>query len=608
MHPLSLAKVISVILITLLSFPSAAQTSIIADLVIDRTYVTPGSETTLIIEITNPADSGISVERYGGSGYGFSYGLLESHAALNSDNSCGQSLCPVDSAQGFPLHPGTSAQFYWNTLQVSGDAPTGLMIRISSINLKLSDTDSRSINDVHLQRDFVAIVAPDGQGDPAALNALNTTNPKAGSADIRASLVLDYPDTVSAGSHIEVSGTLHNQGDEPITGHFILGSDRHLGSHVNAFRQVSCRFKCLYNGQFPLNRGDSIDVLFRQMYYEDDYLFSGNLHIKGPHAIVTDSLGRTAYVYADDIHVDVVQPGAEGAPAVYPAIPERKPLALITSSDPSPRPVVLDPNTGKHWIPLSASQGMSFSQVVAETRTGGRFTGYSIANSEEVKTLMLNHIYASGLNYPEYALFGGHKDLHGVTGSLLDLIGETLASDHVGGQTRYAQGMVADVPEPGAKTVTMDVRQQNGTTGIFGMTGSFWLNSFGTAQYEGMGTWLVKSPARTGGIHALQSADAVDFRYGQLFISSVDVDGQTYQVSFRVIDKHDLTLELVSIVDEFSREPAALYDVQNLVLQIPRLGYFVFPDDTVYFDVQMVLVPGTEPMRFRVVSAEDVEE
>ncbi len=608
MRTLSPVSFASLLIFALQSSQASAQTPISATLVTDRNYITPGGETTLIIEITNPADSGTSVERYGGAGYSSNHGQLQPFAELEINNTCRQPLCAVDTAQGFPLHPGTSAQFYWNTLRVSASAPAGHMIRISGINLKLSGPESRSINDVHLQRDFVAIVAPEGQDDPAALSALNTTNPKAGSADIRASLVLDYPDTVSAGSHVEVSGTLHNQGDEPIAGHFILGSDRHLSSHVNSFRQVSCRFKCLYNGQFPLNRGDSIDVLFRQMYYEDDYLFSGNLHIKGPHAIVTDSLGRTAYVYADDIHVDIVQSGAEGAPAVYPAIPERESLALITSSDSSPRPVVLDPNTGKHWIPLSSSQGMAFSQVVAETRTGGRFAGYSIANSEEVKTLMLNHIYASGLDYPEYALFGGHKDLHGVTGSLLDLIGETLASDHVGGQTRYAQGMVADVPEPGAKTVTMDVRQQNGTSGIFGMTGSFWLNSFGTAQYEGMGTWLVKSPARIGGVHALQSADAVDFRYGQLFISSVDVDGQTYQVSLRVIDKHDLTLELVSIVDEFSREPAALYDVQNLILQIPRLGYFVFPDETVYFDVEMVLVPGTDPMRFRVVSAEDVDE
>lgn len=601
-------KIAILLVVAFQSFQIYAQSSVIADLISDRRFINPGGETILVIEISNPAGSGISVEGYGGAGYSSNHGQLQPYAELEVNNTCGQPLCPVDPAQGFPLHPGTSAQFYWNTLQVSAGAPAGSIIRISNINLKLFGPEYRSINNVHLQRDFVAIVAPSGQGDLAALNALNTTNPKAGSADVKASLVLDYPDTAGAGKHIEVSGTLHNQGDEPITGHFILGSDRHLGSHVGAFRQISCRFKCLYNGQFPLDRGDSIDVLFRQMYYEDDYLFSGNLHIKGPHAIVTDSLGRTAYVYADDIHIDIAHTGGERTPAEYPPIPEREPLALINSSDPSPRPVVLDPNTGKTWIPLSASQGMSFSQVVAETRTGGRFAGYSVANSEEVKTLMLNHIYASGLDYPEYALFGGHKDLHGVTGSLLDLIGETLASDHVGGQTRYAQGMVVDVPEPGSESVSMNVYQQNVTTGIFAMSGSFGLNSFHGTQYEGMGTWLVKSPYSTGTEQALRSSDTVDFRYGQLFISSVDVDGQTYQVSFRVIDKHDLTLELVSIVDEFSREPAAIYDVQSLILQIPRLGYFVFPDDTVYFDVEMVLVPGTEPMQFRVVSAEDVDE
>ena len=227
MHPLNSARIALLLLLALQSFQSTAQTPITADLVSDRTYITPGGETTLVIEFTNPADSGISVEPYGGDGYSSNHRQLQPYVDLERDNTCGQPLCPVDSAQGFSPHPATSAQFYWNTLQVSAATPAGSMVRISDINLKLSRSECRSINDVHLKRDFVAIVAPGGQGDPAALNALNTTNPKAGSADIRASLVLDYPDTVSAGRHIEVSGTLHNQGDEPIAGHFILGSDRH---------------------------------------------------------------------------------------------------------------------------------------------------------------------------------------------------------------------------------------------------------------------------------------------------------------------------------------------------------------------------------------------
>ncbi|MBC53358.1 MAG: hypothetical protein CMQ34_05920 [Gammaproteobacteria bacterium] len=582
-----------------------AQSPITADLVTDRSFVSPGGEIKLVIEITNPADSGITVERYGGGGYGVNHRQPGPSAKLNIIDGCGQALCPVDASQGFPLPPGSSAQFYWYALSVASDAPAGHVYRVSSMSLKLTGPEFRSINDVHLQRDFVAIVAPDGQGDGATLNALDTTNPKAGSANINATLALNYPDTVRAGRHVEVSGTLHNHGDEPIVGYFILGSDRHLGSHVNAYRQISCRFKCLYHGQFPLEQGESIDVLFRQLYYEDDFLFAGNLNIMGPHAIVTDRLGRNAYVYADDIDINVTHTASNPTPAVYPAIPAREPLVLSTSSDSPSGHVVLDPNTGKHWLPLSVSQGMSFSQVVAETRAGGRFEGYSIASSEEVKTLFLNHNHASQLDYPDYALFGGHRDLHGVTGTLLGLVGETLVDAHAGGTTRYGQGMVADVPEPGGQTVIMGVRQQNNTGSVFGMSGSFSLGSFYFTQYDGMGTWLVKSPARTGTGQALHSKDEVDFRYGQLFIASVDVAGQTYQVSLRVIDKHDLTLELVSIVDEFSREPAAIYDVQSLILQIPRLGYFVFPDDTVYFDVEMVLVPGTDPMQFRVISAVD---
>ncbi len=607
MRSLNCTRLAALLFLALFSLQAAAQSPIAADLLIDRSYISPGAEMKLVIEISNPADSGISIEGVGGVGYSSNAGYLNSFMEMEADDSCVQGVCPVDPTNGFPLHPGTSAQFYAYTMRVGGNAPTGLAITVSNISLTLTGPENRSINDVHLQRNLVAIVSPNGQGDSAALNALTTTNPKAGSANINATLELSYPGTVAAGRHIEVSGTLRNHGDEPIARHFILGSHRHLGNHVGSYRQVYCMFKCLFNGQFPLNTGDSIDVLFRQIYYENDLLFSGKLHISGPHAIVKDRLGRTAYVYADDIEIDVTQSGTEGTPAVYPPIPERVPLTLTTTNAPSPRGVVLDPNTGKHWIPLSESQGMSFSQVVAETRSGGRFAGYSIANSEEVRTLLLNHIYASKLDYPSYALFVGNKDLHGVTGTMLDLIGETVASSHAGGTTRYAQGMVSDVPEPGTQAVTIDVRQQNGTTGLFAMIGSFWLSSFGYSQYEGMGTWLVKSPAR-GMVHAVRDSSAIDFRYGQLLISSVEVDGLTYQASLRVIDKHDLTLELVSIVNEFSREPAATFDEQSLILQIPRLSYFVFPDDTVYFDVKMELLPDTNPQQFRVISAEDVVE
>lgn len=602
-------RIAFLLVIALQSYPIFAQSPITIDLVTDRSYISPGGEITLVVEISNPADSGTIIERLSGSSYGLNLASQNRHLAEFTANAqCSQGLCPVDPAKGLPVRPGTSAQFYFNSLRVSANAPAGLLIRVSDIRLKLISSEQRHINDVHLQRDFVAIVSPGGQGDSAYINSQLTANPKAGSANINATLTLHYPDMVTAGNHIEVTGTISNHGSEPITSHFILGSLQHLGNHVRSYRQIFCQFKCLYNGQFPLLRGDTIDVLFRQMYYESDFLFSGNLQIKGPHAIVRDRLNRTAYVYADDININITHAGDQRSPATYPPIPQREPLTLTTSRDPSPRTVVYDPNTRKSWIPLLESQGMSFAQVIAQTNKGGRFEGYSIANSEEVRTLFLNHIYASRLNYPEYALFVGNKDLHAVSGTFLDLFGETLASGHVGGTTRYGQAMVSDAPEPDNQSVNMGIWQQNGSTGIFGMTGSFSKYSFHASQSAGMGTWLVNNSERTGTTLALSDSDGADFRYGQLFISSVTVEGQNYKASFSVINKDDLVLELVSIVDEFSREPAAMYDAESLILQIPRLAYFIFPNDYVYFDVELVLIPDTEPPQFRVITAESVVE
>jgi hypothetical protein len=589
----------------LLPFFSEAQSPVTADLVTDRSFIAPGDQITLIVEITNPADSGRTIERFHGAGSSTTP-LPESNFEV-IENTCQLGLCPVDPSRGFPLHPGSSAQFYWRTLKVNALAPQNLVIRVANIRLNMTDTAGLHINEVHLQRNFVAIVAQQGHGSASQLAALDTRNPKAGSANIDASLSLAYPETVEAGNHIEVTGTLVNHGDSEIHSLFILGSNRHLGNHVNSYNQVFCRFKCSYNGAFPLKAGDSVDVLFRQMYYEADTLFSGALHIEGPHAIVQDSLARTAYIYADDIRVTVTHSSGSMS-ADYPPIPERQPLVRMMSDDPTPRTVVKDPNTHKYWIPLPESQGMSLSHVLSETRAGGRFEGYSLASLEEVKTLFLNHVYASQVNYPHYALFVGNQALHGVSGTLLDLVGETLIPIHSGGMTRYGQAMVSELPEPGAETVTMGVWQQNADVRPFGMTGSFTLSSYYQSQYAGLASWLVRSSLQPGNTQALSRKDEVDFRYGQLFIASVDVDGQTYQVSFRVIDKDELILELVSVMDEFSREPAAVYDVQNLILQIPRLGYFVFPNDTLYFDVSLQLLPDSNPMQFRVIRAEPVDE
>ena len=49
----------------------------------------------------------------------------------------------------------------------------------------------------------------------------------------------------------------------------------------------------------------------------------------------------------------------------------------------------------------------------------------------------------------------------------------------------------------------------------------------------------------------------------------------------------NITVELISVFDEYSREPAANYDVESLILEMPRVEVSVFPDDHLYFEVHM---------------------
>ena len=584
-----------------------AQGSISIDLVEDRTYIAQGDAVKLTVRISNPIDSVEVVEGIRGNGYGMNLTRDQSdYAQLEINTSCGQALCPVVPGNNFPLLPGEAADFDFGLLKVGSDAIDGMLIRVSDIYLKLFGANQRVMNDVHLKRDFIAVVSADGQGDATYLNNMETTNPYAGSADIEATLSLQYPQSIPAGNDFEITGTLTNQGSEPINGSFILGYHNDVGAHSRSFRQISCLFKCVFNGQFPIKKDDSIDLKFRQVYYDAQQLFTGDFMLVDPYAIVKDKFGRSAYIYADHVFVKVTHTGNEPEPAVYPPIPDREALRLVNSADPVQRAVIYDPNTGKSWIPLPETQGMSFSEVLSETQAGGKFSGYSVASSEEVRTLFLDHIYASGLNYPDFALFVGSHELHGVAGSLLDLFGETLIEDHIGGRTRYARAMVADVPESGSESVSLGIWQQNIDTGLFAMSGSFSQGSFYRSQYEGMGTWLVSSAGRGSHTEAFKAPARNDFRYGELFLASVSVGGNQYKASFRVIDKTSMTLELVSMIDEFTLDPVASFDHDNLILKIPKLEYFVFPDEAVYFDVELKLIPNTNPVQFKVVSAEPV--
>ena len=585
-----------------------AQGEITADLVPDRAILAPGSKFPVVIEINNPIDSGIVIEGWRGGSGGSSDG--SQYFQLDYTELCGKSYyCPVDPANTFPLYPGSSAQFYQFAVAVKEDAPSGTLIRTRDVSIKLSTSNYRQLNDIHLQHDFVGIISAGKPVNPNYLASLDTKNPNAGQAHIDAELTLRYPSQIQAGEHVEVTGTIQNLGNELITSFLLLGSDRHQGSLLGSFRQIFCQFKCVYGGEFPLHKNEQIDVQFRQLYYENDYLLAGDLAIRGPHAIIRDSLGRNAYLYTDDIEIEIVHNGTIGEPSPPRVVPEREPLVRSSTMDPHGHTVVYDPNTKKRWIVLAESQGLPIHQAIFETREAGRFAGYSIASSEEVRTLFLNHIYASGSDYPQYALYQGNDDLHDVAGTFLDLMGTTHAPGQNVGNTRYARGMVIDAPESDHGTVEMSVYQQNTPGSIFGTQGHFNISNFYASGYTGMGTWLVSNPSweQPFGSDAQEVRapdDEPQYSYGQLYLASLTITNTDirYQATFKLIDKASSVFELVSVRDEYNRPAQANYDNDSHELHIPRVGVWVFPGEFDYYDVTLDWLPDSNPSLFKVSS------
>lgn len=62
---------------------------------------------------------------------------------------------------------------------------------------------------------------------------------------------------------------------------------------------------------------------------------------------------------------------------------------LIQATDPSfgPNSLTIDTSTGLGWLDLTASAGLSYQQVLADTQPGGIYSGFRFATAQEVLTL-----------------------------------------------------------------------------------------------------------------------------------------------------------------------------------------------------------------------------
>jgi hypothetical protein len=159
---------------------------------------------------------------------------------------------------------------------------------------------------------------------------------------------------------------------------------------------------------------------------------------------------------------------------------------LIEATDPcfGVNSLTVDTMTGLAWLDLTASAGLSYQQVLADTQPGGIFSGFRFATAPEI----LNLYTSAGIPGTGYYPLS--------TPSILTLISLIGASGTINGQP----GMIG----LSATAASFDSQYAPAiyATGVSGIQ-EYWVNGGGynsggtsygvTTSYPELGSWLVSS-------------------------------------------------------------------------------------------------------------------
>jgi len=231
---------------------------------------------------------------------------------------------------------------------------------------------------------------------------------------------IQYPAQVNAGENFSVTASVVNTTDRHELV-MISWAPRNTmtGSHASSYRM----FRPVLEGgtsssRVMLKPGVPRQIRLYHFYYEADTLFSGELFINDPilgiakSGIYNDRSSNYNSAPLDPMTITVLN-NDKADYTVFNA-PSREPLERVEADFNGDESwVIVDPNTGYEWLPLSTFQGQQLSPVLDSFESGGEFEGYRVATKDDISQLFLNHIYASGLALPPYALFGSDAYIYG---------------------------------------------------------------------------------------------------------------------------------------------------------------------------------------------------
>lgn len=169
---------------------------------------------------------------------------------------------------------------------------------------------------------------------------------------------------------------------------------------------------------------------------------------------------------------------------LFVAAPSAKAYLYLTGdANFGPNSVTVDTSTGLGWLNVSQADGLSYEQVLSETQTGGKFSGFRFATVQEV----LGLYGSAGLTASSY---GDTADYYPASSPLIQsffsLIGTT-------GIINGLPGIIAlsgTSPDGGVGYIAPSVYGWSYAQEYWVSAGS---TEYGaTASYPGLSSWLVK--------------------------------------------------------------------------------------------------------------------
>jgi len=592
----------SILLLTALIFTSTAvqaQNQVAAQIearVLNPTgFIAPGGSDELLLELINPANSGAIVTNVSGGGYrpGSQLFLVSTaqRPSLIVQNPADCTRYACTEKQKFPLLPGESA-----TLRLKLTAPVtipdGEVLRLTEIYLSLagSDASGQQFQRLYTDKNLIRIVSVSGTGDSSAFDSLVVISEQAGFPFIAMQMNLHYPATQAAGEHFNVTATIRNMDSARAEYVPFSWMENFRGEHASSFMHIPCQSYCNLNGSTMLAPGAEALLNLGNFYYENVQLFPGIFTADAPQMQVLDSKGRL-FTFRSAARMDVAITTMDNkiqANLARVTLPVRSPLQSRSLHEAEDNLLIFDPNTGHEWLKVSASYPYPHHQVLQELQTGGAAAGFTVASSTQVEHLVLNYLYASGINSPRHWIYNPRDS---ATNAALRDFQALMGINASEQSSTFLSAVVSDKPawKPQwyERYSLLNIRTTNPGTFFFispsGVVHSELAKATEAFYPASTGTWLLR-PAQADP----QRPDHLTSFYDNvLLIPEVEVDGAAYEVELQISDSVSNRLRLVSLKPFSHASNPVIFDNSSGRIRIPK-GAVLSADSTpLYYALEL---------------------